>query len=112
MCDLYADERAEVWDRTFPRAKKEYRCECCDAMIRVGTKYVRTFIVFEGEASTAKSCVACNRDINKFGKEHNYWPWPNGFVEYLNNCIDEEPEEAAPWKRILVRIKARREASA
>ena len=53
------DDTYDVYDETFPRARKEHTCHACKATIRVGDKYARIAIVWDGEAETVKRCVRC-----------------------------------------------------
>ena len=48
-----------VYSATTPRAKKEYRCEECSGKIMPGERYENVFGVWEGYASTYRTCERC-----------------------------------------------------
>lgn len=55
-CDF---DPAEVYTITNPVARRQHRCEECGGVIAPGEKYQRVFMVFEGDASTIKTCSRC-----------------------------------------------------
>lgn len=61
---------------TFPRARKEHRCDGCHGTIRRGDRYLRCFGVWEGDASTWKYCAACKLLIDAIMSQ----PGNEGFV--------------------------------
>jgi hypothetical protein len=53
------DEYAEVYRESTHRARKTYRCLECHLPIRPGEEYQSVFTVFEGHASTTRTCSVC-----------------------------------------------------
>lgn len=60
MCFDY-DGYSEVWNETTPRARKPYRCCECGGTIAKGEQYRNVFSVYEGDAMTSRTCLACER---------------------------------------------------
>lgn len=60
MC-FYYDGTCEVLNFTTPKARKVHRCYECGRGIQPGQVYQRTFAVFEGDATTTKTCLRCER---------------------------------------------------
>lgn len=58
MCFDY-DGSCEVWKETFPRARKPHVCCECGQTIPKGRKHRSVFSVFEGDAMTSRTCLAC-----------------------------------------------------
>lgn len=48
-----------VYNATTPRAKKSYRCDECPGWILPGERYERVFGVWDGHASTYRTCERC-----------------------------------------------------
>ena len=55
----YCDERAEIYDDSWRRARKDHKCCACHRAIRKGEKYSRTFVLFDGDVSVYVRCVGC-----------------------------------------------------
>lgn len=73
----YAEERYDVYDETFPRARKAHECDACELPIRPGDKYARVSTVFDGSAETVKRCLRCqgiHEHLRKLGSDHDMWP--------------------------------------
>lgn len=64
MCFDY-DGYCEVWQESFPKARKPHKCCECGGVILKGHKYRNIFSVYEGDATTSKVCMPCEavRDI-------------------------------------------------
>ena len=107
MC--YIDlEPCEVWQTSLYRARKEHRCDTCSRIIRPGLRYMRVFAVFEGQASTDRSCLPCWRAGGIFADAHDGMRCtPSSLVDMIRECIDENDEGVGQWKRMLRRIQAR-----
>jgi hypothetical protein len=111
VCDLYFDEQATVWNRSWRCAKKARQCECCRQVIGIGDRYEYTFAVFDGIGESHWACRHCARDIDAFGKEHRSYPFPSCFTDFLADCIDEGDEGVKRWEAMMNRIKKRRAAA-
>jgi hypothetical protein len=53
------DETYDIYDENLLKARKGHSCHACDAPIRPGDRYVRVFILFQGEKETVKRCLRC-----------------------------------------------------
>lgn len=108
MCDLSYEERATVWSQTWRRARKQHRCEGCRRAIKPGSRYCITFSVFDGYASSEKSCLPCTALAERFGKEHHLTPFASTLLEYLDECVrEEDPGKAEHWARAAERLRRR-----
>lgn len=108
MCDLSTDDRCDVWNETRRRARKEHRCDSCRAAITPGRLYVVTSMVFDGYASSEKSCLRCFALAKRFGAEHRLTPSPSSLLEYLDECVEnDEDGDSAKWRRAAQRVRAR-----
>lgn len=67
MCDSDAT-MASVYTETRPRARKEHRCVECRLPIPVGVRYVRTWGIWDGEASSYAQHIEC-RELLEFISE-------------------------------------------
>lgn len=86
-CSCNWGEPASVYNATNPRARKPYQCEECDGPILVGEQYERVFGVWEGYATTFRTCERC----------HDLRVWVRNNVPCLcvmHGNMDEEMEEA------------------
>ena len=107
MCSIDL-EPCTVWSETLQRAAREHRCGTCERTIPVGHRYARVFMVFEGEAGTERSCLPCWRDGGVFADAHEEMRCtPESLVDMIRECIDENDEGVAQWKRMLKRIERR-----
>ena len=57
MCNF--DDPAELWRETLQAARKQYRCGECSFPILSGQRYVRVFIIHDGDASTHRAHPEC-----------------------------------------------------
>ena len=88
MCRIdYAEGRAAVLHKRLQTARKEHRCSECRRAISPGENYTVERTVFEGSASTHKTCEHCMvaRD----------WLWKEcgGFI--YGECAEDMMEHAA-----------------
>jgi hypothetical protein len=58
MCDTDFDP-AEVWNETFPRARKSYKCGECHRAIPVGRQYVHITYLYDGKWSVHREHREC-----------------------------------------------------
>lgn len=58
--DCFCDyDPATIYTATTPKARKEHRCDECGCKISIGQKYENVFGLWEGYASTFKTCEGC-----------------------------------------------------
>jgi hypothetical protein len=113
MCYLDFDETASVWHEETRTARKQHVCDCCGGLIRRGTEYVRHFSVFDGDATSQKSCAACVVMTAAFRGVHGAAGTPGSMRPLLDECIDSETREghtktATMWRAELRKMDARR----
>lgn len=107
MCSIDL-EPCEVWNESIQRAKKEHTCACCGRIVKSGHRYAKVFMVFEGQATTERSCLPCWRAGGVFADAHDGMRCTPGSLEdMIVECIDEGDEGVGQWKRMLTRIRAR-----
>lgn len=75
----YCTDRAEVYDDSIRKAKKQHRCCACRELIRVGDYYSLTTVIGDGEVSAYKRCCRCQaihlhlRDVSR-SDGNDIWP--------------------------------------
>jgi hypothetical protein len=105
-------EPCAVWRETRRKARKEHRCSCCLRTIRAGEGYLAHFSVYDGDATSEKCCVDCERDRKAFAVAHDgMLCTPGNLAWMLVDCIGDEPETEARWGPLLTRIEASRKAN-
>ena len=65
MCDC---EMPSVFNQTKPRARKRHRCCECYGWIEVGERYEYSWGIWDGDASTYKTCLGCAQLRDELGK--------------------------------------------
>lgn len=132
MCDLDFDEYATVWDeRLVGHARKEHRCDSCDAPITPGQSYIAHFSVCSGDSTHEKQCLRCRTISVAFRREHGAGVNPSSLMPFLEQCLDEErwavdedkerpmrdrlpsrlSDPGLRWKYAMVEIRARSASS-
>ena len=98
MCHA-ADEVYDVYDETFPRARKEHQCSACRETIAPGQRYARVGIVFQKEAETVVRCLRCQRIHEHLRDLAPGDLWPDEHLncgqKYHDTWGTEPPEEIA-----------------
>lgn len=69
-----------AYEATYPKARKEHRCEMCGRVIGVGEKYRRQGGVYDGLGYTTLVCLQCEafaQVLHRAGFENDEggWPW-------------------------------------
>lgn len=60
MCMIeLADGACSVYNKRIRKARKEYRCSECGRDIHAKETYLNTFMVYDGNADTARTCEHC-----------------------------------------------------
>lgn len=67
MCGCDGDGYAEVFQERYRTARKPHVCSECEKKIKPGEEYHYLFTVFEGLASSKKTCMACDGIIESLG---------------------------------------------
>ncbi len=90
---ISCDGTNEVYNETFPTARKEHECSACQSKILPKHKYAKIFILYDGNVDSLKRCVSCQMihqhlrvkcSSHTFGDE-----WPD---ERLNCGLTYESE--------------------
>lgn len=92
MCEVDTDGQCEVWNEEERRTRKERKCSCCGLTIAIGDRYLNTFAVFEGEATTHHDCMRCKAAGDAFAELHGVTFRGVSLADYLNECLGDEPE--------------------
>jgi hypothetical protein len=107
MCEIDL-EPCDVFAETYHVARKIHRCSCCGGSIQPGARYLRTFGIFEGDMFVERGCLACGKEIARFSRAHEGIRFTPGTLDFvLEECIENEPESAKPWRAMQARIRAR-----
>jgi hypothetical protein len=93
------DETYDVYNESARRARKQHQCDACHETIRAGDLYHVISIVFDGDASSIKRCVRCQRIHLHLRELEPGEMWPNEKLacgeEYREHWGREPPEEIA-----------------
>lgn len=113
--DCYCDyEIPSVFSKTERSAKKEHKCDECGRRIRAGERYENVFGVWDGDASTFKTCPNCVA-LREFVVAHVpccCWLYGNMLEDCVNTARDYAHE--APglmfgvYRRMVAIQRARR----
>lgn len=118
VTDCYCPyEAPTVYSVSHPRAKKEHRCDECGAEIMPGDRYEYVFGVWEGDASTWRTCMPC-RDLRQW-VENNVpcFCWCHGNMiedakETIEAACERAPEETRGLRFGFLRRRHARPARA
>jgi hypothetical protein len=61
-----SDECYEFVNKTFPKARKQHKCDECGRIIKPGEKYELFKGGFEGRVETNKTCMDCMSVVDSF----------------------------------------------
>lgn len=93
------DEVYEVYNETYPKARKTHTCEACEENIPPGGRYARVFTLFNGTAETYKRCLRCQALHEHLRRLGDYDCWPDERLNCGESYEDEwgalPPEIAA-----------------
>ena len=67
---MESDGYSDVWNITWPVARKEHICCECKDTISKGQKYQRIFSVYEGTVDVFKTCEFCASEFDRLRKKH------------------------------------------
>ncbi len=96
MCVLECDP-CELFTESHRTARKHHLCDSCNRVIKPGQKYLTTFVVFEGTATSSKGCPGCEEIIDRFGKAHKGYRFaPMDIIHWLEQCLAEDEEYDEP----------------
>lgn len=91
-CGCDSDGYAEIFRQSYPKARKEHKCADCGKMIQPGEEYEYTFQVFEGDASSCKSCLACagiREALADLGFCFEMGELRSAYIEYLDEYASQ-----------------------
>lgn len=109
MCEIYFDESAELLRESHPKARKKHKCKGCGGPINPGEVYLIRVSLFDSQITEDKLCNECEKDSNRFFREHGVGWVTNGWLEWLDECVVGDGEGADPeWVQMLERAKERR----
>lgn len=95
-CDCYDYDPPSVFRAETPRARKDYKCCECNAVIRKGEKYLYIFGVWEGDASSFRMCALCADMRNQC----EFACVPYGFLaEQAYQWRENNPMDVAAFKK-------------
>lgn len=110
MCqiDPYEYGYANLWVEKARKARKEHRCDVCLAFVENGERYVVHTSTYDGSVFSEKICLACDEKRERFETAHDISLSPEGYWEFLNECIEEDSGDTLEWRRDRFRIARRR----
>lgn len=56
----------DFYRHTYPEAKKQYECECCEKRIEAGERYSSETGKSDGEVYTRRLCIPCSNILTAF----------------------------------------------
>lgn len=98
MCDLdFSDGEDPKFSRVENRkARKQHKCNTCNAPILPGSKYALLSYEINGSVDSQKSCEACWKDNQTFSAAHGMsWFAPDTVLYEMMGCEGEEWEKMA-----------------
>lgn len=114
MIDCICDyDPAQVYRREARAARKQYCCGECGGTIMPGELYEYTFGVWDGSASTFRTCERC-RDIRQWVQNNvPCFCWAHGNLdedarEAVEDAVVRAPEETVGLRFGLLRLKVQR----
>lgn len=107
----YADETYDVYETSYPVARKEHRCEACGHTIYPKEVYAKVRVVYDGTAETIKRCGRCesiHKHLRDLCAGEDMWP-----DERLGCGLDYEEEwgEKPPSEVVALPLLSSAEAS-
>lgn len=112
MCevgDYY--EPFEFSCETERKARKDYKCDCCDGLIKRGEIYLKHVSKTDGQMCSERMCGACLIDRKLFIDSHNFYTAPSSTPDLYHECVEsrEDFKSMLQWSRAMKRIGQRRE---
>lgn len=92
MCGCDSGGYAEIFRQCYPKARKPHKCVDCGKTIRLGDEYEYTFQVYEGDASSTKSCLACagiRESLADLGFCFEMGGLRSAYIEYLDEYASQ-----------------------
>lgn len=115
MTSCYCDfDPAQVYRQSIHVARKQYWCEECAGKILPGERYEYTFGVWDGDASTFRTCERCH-DIRQWVQNNvPCFCWTHGRLDEdaqvaVEDAVYRAPEETAGLRFGLLRRKLERQ---
>lgn len=62
----------DFYKQTYPKARKEHKCEYCANVIRRGEKYSCESGKYDGDIFTRKLCLTCKNILEEYCSEKGY----------------------------------------
>lgn len=91
MCMIDDIDRAELWQESTAKARKQHVCGECGRFIKPGETYHKVWGVGDGDAFSGKWCEHCN-----VAKD---WLWENCSGSILGQVIEDCREHVHEYKR-------------
>lgn len=90
-------------------AKKEHRCSFCGKTIVPGERYRNQFIADGGDSYTWKSCLPCERFVEKFNVQEGCWDEGITQMDFQDSVIElwreqfplEDVKQTKTWQKVL-----------
>ena len=83
----------DFYNHTYPKARKQHKCEYCEQTIEVGQKYSYETGKYEGDMFVRKLCCTCENILREFCNQNGYgefdWDWITDWL-HDNYCYDCE----------------------
>lgn len=61
----------EFYTQSFPKARKQYKCDLCGKTIEPGKQYSCFTGKYDGEIFTSRNCMTCHAIINAYCAEYD-----------------------------------------
>ncbi len=56
----------DFYNHTYPKARKEHKCECCGQKIEIGQKYSYETGKYDGDMFSRKLCLVCENILQGY----------------------------------------------
>jgi len=104
MCAIDDAEPVDVWRASYPRARKQYKCEECGRLIEIGELHGYVFTAYEGRGWTFRTCRHCR--VGQGWLSINCGGWmPGALMEEMQEHVSEYPDIAFGLRRIIAGMK-------
>jgi len=94
MVDLDDDGRSVIWEKSWPKARKEYRCGECDSVIAIGEKHEKHSSLFDGAWSNHRMCYPCSYAADWLMDECGGFIYGSVYIDIKDHLEDGEVRPA------------------
>lgn len=91
MCMVDSDDdRAIIYERTWPKARKQYWCGECGTAIVIGEKHEKHVSLFDGSWTTHRICLPCSEATDWLLDECDGFVFGSVYLDIKEHLVDGE----------------------